>query len=197
MSEKVYSAAKAYCRFPEGTTMEEAWNLISGAFTGKEGTDAKNFLNASDIQRTGFKSDRHAVAAGDIFEYQSIGSAGTRTGHVEITDWVPGQSLAYNEIHASAPNVDLRDSKTASNRMEFELEESEGRIILSIDRRNKGDISFPQSLSTKFKNSAMDNLVYHLSPSAITPIGKKAVSVKTQHFDSTLVERNDDNRLEF
>ncbi len=196
MSKKVFSAAIAHCKFPEGTTAESAWDFISGQFTGK-GSNIENFLNASDIKRIGLKSEKRAVEIGDIFEYQAYNHSGTRTGHVIITDWVPGRSLAYNDIYSKGDGKDLDESHIADNRMEFALEENEGRTILIINRREKGDISFMQSLSLEFKNSSMEHLAYLLPKSSVTPIGKTALKVKAHGFDAAIIQRDDDNRLEF
>lgn len=51
MAKPSIRAATAYCAFPEGTTMDEAWEQISRPFRGRTTSEeATNFVNAAYLE---------------------------------------------------------------------------------------------------------------------------------------------------
>ncbi len=195
--ERVYSAATAHCQFPEGVTLKEAWESITGAFTECEGTGSyKNFLNASKIQGTYFVDVKHP-RPGNIFEYHTITGMNLRKSinYVEIKEWKPGKYFSYDEIYNTNPSGDIRDHKAVGSRMEFLFSEKDGRVNLLIKRRQKGKVSFLKSFSTEVKNSAMRKLEYLIAGGATNKVTKISARAKTKLFD-VLIERKDEDRNE-
>ena len=197
MAKPSIRAATAYCAFPEGTTMDEAWEQISRPFRGRTSSEeATNFVNAAYLEACGPMDSPSRLNERGIYSYRRPGSASD--SYIRMVDVKHGQGLSYEEI--SKPENGFHGDITKDHvhaRMDFRLAEEDGKVNLVIARREKLDLSIANRLTRKFDNHTAVQLAALISGGAEQLPETGIMTYSRGMFDKVFITPDEENRLEF